>query len=149
MKKLLKISVSLFFIVTCTVNAGTKGFAVMLENIGDENFYDTPIFKQYLNNRDNFERDECWHHYGDGMSGIHYLEYGNWDIKNRFLSKDIWNGKEQIIHKIRKDLHRENEHTTSEGYHGMYIIYPKNVRRFLSVVYAVFLSPLILDLVCK
>jgi len=126
MKNLLKISISFFFIVTCTVHAGTKGLSVMLENIGDENFYDTPIFKQYLNNRDNFERDECWHHYGDGMSGIHYLEYGNWDIKNRFLSKDIWNGKEQIIHKIRKDLHRANEHTTSEGYHGMYIIYPKD-----------------------
>ncbi|MFZ6725326.1 hypothetical protein ACO0K2_07495 [Undibacterium sp. MH2W] len=106
--------------------AGTKGFDVKLRNLGDKDFYQSPIFKQYLDNTDNNLVDECWHRYGDGISGIYYLNYGMFNLENEYKLDDVWNGKKEIIQKIRKGLHQANEHTTSEGYHGMYIIYPKD-----------------------
>ena len=127
MKKLLKM-IAFFSMSTISLYgySGTKGFAVMLENMGDENFYKTPIFKQYLENSKNYDQDKCWHHYGDGMSGIDYMEYGNWNVKKHGDPiQEALNGG-QIIKKIRKDLHEANEKTTSEGFHGMYIIKPEN-----------------------
>jgi len=127
MNKLLKM-IAFFSMITISlsVHSGTKGFAVMLENIGDENFYKTPIFKQYLANSKNYDQDECWHHYGDGMSGIDYMEYGNWNVKKHGDPIQEAASAKQIIKKIRKDLHVANEKTTSEGFHGMYIIKPEN-----------------------
>ena len=113
-------------VVPLCAHSGTKGFAVMLENIGDTNFYETPIFKQYLDNRKSYDRDKCWHHYGDGMSGIDYMEYGNWNVKKHGDPIQEAASAKQIIKKIRKDLHVANEKTTSEGFHGMYIIKPEN-----------------------
>src|SRR5450830_1388064 len=98
-----------FFIFTLMTShvayAGTKGLDVKLRNVGESDFYNTPIFKQYMNNRHSQDTDRCWQHYGDGISGIDYLNYGMFYLENG---------------------HQVNENTASEGYHGMYIIYPKN-----------------------
>jgi hypothetical protein len=106
--------------------AGTKGFSVIIQNVGDKNFYESPIFKQYLHNYDSQDFDKCWRSYADGISGIDYLEYSFLQLSNKHKLQDIWNGKEEIVRKMRKDLHRPNEHTAREGYHGTYIIYPKD-----------------------
>jgi len=127
MKMQLIIRVFILMIMTTQVAiAGTKGFAVTLQNLGDKDFYDSPIFTEFLENRRNYEKDECWQHYADGISGIHYLEYGFLHLINGHTLQDVWNGKKEVIDRIRKNLHQPNEHTASEGYHGMYIIYPKN-----------------------
>ncbi|MBC3863931.1 hypothetical protein H8K32_17630 [Undibacterium jejuense] len=106
--------------------AGTKGLDVKLENLGDSDFYQSPIFKQFTNNFGNYHFDECWQHYGDGVSGIHYLNYGFLRLINGHTIQDIFNFNKEAIQNIRKNLHQPDEHTASEGYHGMYIIYPKN-----------------------
>ena len=106
--------------------AGTKSLDVKMRNVGEADFYNSPIFKQYLENRHNEDRDECWHNYGDGMSGIGFFSYGMLTLVNGHKLQDLWDGKAEIIQKIRKGLHQENENTASEGYHGMYIIYHKN-----------------------
>ena len=116
----------LLIITTQAAIAGTKGFSITLQNLGEKDFYDSPIFEQFLENRRNYEKDECWRDYADGISGIHYLEYGFLHLINGHTLQDVWTGKKEVIDRIRKDLHQANENTTSEGYHGMYIIYPKN-----------------------
>jgi len=106
--------------------AGTKGLDVKLENLGDTNFYQSPIFKQFSNDLENDYFDECWQHLGDGISGIHYLNFGFLRLINGHTLQDVWSGKTEVITRIRKSLHQVDAHTTSDGYHGMYIIYPKD-----------------------
>jgi len=124
---ILIIRLFIFSLITSHVAyAGTKGLDVKLRNVGESDFYNTPIFKQYMNNRHSQDTDRCWQHYGDGISGIDYLNYGMFYLENGHQLNDVWNGKKEIIQKIRQGLHQANENTASEGYHGMYIIYPKN-----------------------
>ena len=125
MKMLFRVII-LMLMTTQFASAGSKGMTVILQNLGDKEFYDSPIFKQYLENYDNQDKDQCWLRYGDGMSGIHTLEYGFLHLINGHTLQDVWNGKKEVIDRIRKNLHQPDEHTASEGYHGMYIIYPKN-----------------------
>jgi len=106
--------------------AGTKGLDVKLRNIGDGDFYQSPIFQQFLDNRLNFERDKCWQKFGDGMSGIHSIEYGILIPENGDTLEEFWNGKQAIMRRIREGLHHPNEHTGIQGFHGMYIIKPEN-----------------------
>ena len=118
----------LFFLTTCAYS-GTKGFDILLLNIGDHNFYEASIYIEYSKNLDNNNQDDCWskNRLADGASGIKHI------TKKKLpqgidadLALSIWNGRLDAVSRARKIMRIDDGLTyNGEGYHGMYIIKPE------------------------
>lgn len=109
--------------------AGTKGFDVLILNIGDQSFFNQRIYESYSYRWSKRNQDECWESMGlgDGSSGIKGITKKKLPNGiNSDLAKRIWEGNSNAIKTARKIMHMDDGLTNSgEGYHGMYIINPK------------------------
>ena len=108
--------------------AGTKQLEVIVMNLGNESFYKSSIFNEYLMilNNDSI-RDSCWNKYGDG-TGIGLMVAKNIPTGiNVELARKIWRGDFHSIESARKIMHKgDSNNISGDGYHGMYIIKPEN-----------------------
>ena len=119
---------TLTFVEISSSLAGTKQLEVIVINIGNESFYKSPIFNEYLMilNNDSV-RDSCWNKYGDG-TGIGLMAVKK--IPNGInveLAKEILNGDSHSVEAARRIMHKgDANNIAADGYHGMYIIKPEN-----------------------
>ena len=119
----------LLIFYTCSVFAGTSYLSVILVNIGDTSFINSPIFKKYLENLNNQElkSDRCWGHFGEGGNGIGQMTITKLPPGiNTELARSIFFGDREALELARKIMHKEDEFTSRSGYDGMFIIKPEN-----------------------
>jgi hypothetical protein len=110
------------------VHAGSKGFDVLIVNIGDMKFFESTHYKYYVENIQINHPGSCWSamRLGDQSSGIAHITTEKVTNKNIELINKIWNGDRGAIQIARKKIRVDDGYTASgEGYHGMYIIKPE------------------------
>jgi len=111
--------------------AGSKGFASVMINIGDADFYTSPTYEEFSARLDNDDRDHCWEqmHLADGVSGLEFISKKNRPPGMTIeLAKNIWQGKNESIETARKAMRSDSpsrKETPAHQFHGLYIIKPE------------------------
>jgi hypothetical protein len=122
---LMKKIIILIALFSQNIFAGSKGLDVLIFNIGDKNFYESPAYESFI---DASSHDKCWEsiYFGEVSSGIAFLTQKKMPSgMNTDLAMKVWNGDSRAI-KMAQKIMRENIGGAGdgEGYHGMYIVNP-------------------------
>jgi len=119
-----KIFILVLLIFSQTLFAGSKGFDMVVLNIGDPNFFDSQSYQKFI---DNDDRDLCWKNVriGEANSDIAYLTRHTLpkglDIA---LAKKIWDGNPEAIKEARRIINLPGGGGYGQGYDGLYIVKP-------------------------
>lgn len=117
--------------------AGSRGFIVVMINIGDPTFFESNTYKAFKSNEPArlLEAQDCWHRsVTGGESLMHTTRIKLPAGMTKELAAAIWRGDPKALSVAQKILREGDEYSGGGGYDGLYILQPhKDVLTLMTI----------------